>query len=487
MPRVSGLVGPPAPMPLGDRFTGTPWRARVVAIAFVISDFLSACAAAVLAIWLYNSPLFAGVRYRASADPRHFLVMGLATAVLLVLMFASLGLYTRGVSILNVQEDMMLIRGFVASCVLSLGLSFILRDYTIPRIALLLALAMAVPLIVIGRRLIRSVSNWFVEAGVGTQSVAIYGTGDMARELATRIVQNPQTGLRPAGFFADTESADAEGEIAFGPGGEQSLPLLGSIEQLPNLPLDEIQLLFIAVPTISPERLMQIQDQCRALGMGSYYVPLFSTVHFRRMHLTFIGDIPLLSERVMRSHALYRMGKRSFDFVVGALLLLLLSPVLLLIALLIKLTSRGPVIFRQERIGQHGMPFRIFKFRTMHAEAPAYASKPTANDPRIFAIGRLLRRTSLDEFPQLLNVIRGEMSLVGPRPDMPQIVANYTPLQRERLLVPPGMTGLWQVSADRKFPIHENIDYDLYYIYNRCFLLDLVILVRTVFCLGGGH
>ena len=173
---------------------------------------------------------------------------------------------------------------------------------------------------------------------------------------------------------------------------------------------------------------------------------------------------------------------------VSAALLVLLAPLFGLIAVLIRLASKGPAIFRQERIGIRGQPFAMYKFRSMHAEAPAYAPKPEHHeDRRVFALGRFLRRTSLDEFPQLWNVLKGEMSLVGPRPEMPHIVKDYTALHRERLLVKPGMTGLWQVSGDRNLPIIEGLDYDLYYLYNQSFVMDLAILARTPFAVCGGR
>jgi len=151
-----------------------------------------------------------------------------------------------------------------------------------------------------------------------------------------------------------------------------------------------------------------------------------------------------------------------------------------MVAALIRIDSAGPVLFRQTRVGEKGRTFRILKFRTMHADSPAYMDSPCSPmDPRITTVGRFLRRTSLDELPQLINVIRGDMSLVGPRPEMPYVVAGYNELQRERLSVRPGITGLWQISADRERPIHENISYDIYYIKNRSLLLDLAILVRT--------
>ncbi|MDR3413010.1 MAG: sugar transferase, partial [Formivibrio sp.] len=141
----------------------------------------------------------------------------------------------------------------------------------------------------------------------------------------------------------------------------------------------------------------------------------------------------------------------------------------------------------QMRVGRGGKTFELYKFRTMRVEAPKYGFHPTdSDDPRLTRVGRWLRRTSLDELPQLINVLKGEMSLVGPRPEMPFIVERYNNYHRQRLQVIPGLTGLWQLSADRAFLIHENIQYDLYYIRNRNFFMDLAILLHTaVFAMKG--
>jgi lipopolysaccharide/colanic/teichoic acid biosynthesis glycosyltransferase len=148
----------------------------------------------------------------------------------------------------------------------------------------------------------------------------------------------------------------------------------------------------------------------------------------------------------------------------------------------IRLDSPGGALFVQERVGLGGRIFRIFKFRTMWKDAPRYANSPGGDrDPRITRIGRFLRRTGLDELPQLLNVIRGEMSIVGPRPEMPFLVDGYNDLQRQRFHVKPGITGLWQVSVDRHAEIHENIEYDLYYISHQSLLLDVLVLFETLF------
>lgn len=178
----------------------------------------------------------------------------------------------------------------------------------------------------------------------------------------------------------------------------------------------------------------------------------------------------------------YAFCKRAVDLVLSALLLVLFAPLLALIAVLVRLDSPGPALFIQKRAGRNGKLFTIYKFRSMYAGSPIYDFSPiTSRDPRITTIGRLLRRTSLDELPQLLNVLLGNMSLVGPRPEMPFIVQQYNEQQRQRLCVIPGMTGLWQLSPFRGLPIHQNIHYDLYYIRNRTFLMDIAIIVQTLF------
>jgi len=183
---------------------------------------------------------------------------------------------------------------------------------------------------------------------------------------------------------------------------------------------------------------------------------------------------------------LYDLIRRLVDTAIAALALLVFAIPIMVIALLIKIDSRGPAFFRQNRIGQHGRPFRIVKFRTMQLTAPAYSYKVRADDPRITRVGRFLRRAGLDELPQLWNVVRGEMRLIGPRPEQPFIVDNYAPWQRARLAIPPGITGWWQVHHRTEVPMHLNLDFDLHYIRNRCLALDLQIVWLTLKTMVAG-
>ena len=175
------------------------------------------------------------------------------------------------------------------------------------------------------------------------------------------------------------------------------------------------------------------------------------------------------------------MAKRLFDLVVAYVGLILLTPVFLIVALLIMLDSRGPILYRGQRIGKDGAPFKMFKFRTMAANADRMGSALTrGRDPRVTRVGRILRKWKIDEFPQLLNVLRGEMSVVGPRPESPCYVEHYTPEQRRVLQVKPGLTGLWQVMGRSRLTYKQRRRLDLFYVHHRSVGLYLKILARTV-------
>lgn len=194
-------------------------------------------------------------------------------------------------------------------------------------------------------------------------------------------------------------------------------------------------------------------------------------------------DAQALSEQVAqaRPRSLYRLVKRLADLLLALFLTVLTLPLMLAIAVLIPLQTRESPLFLQRRIGLNGRPFTMLKFRTMYAEAEAYAPSPEhPHDRRVTSIGRWLRKYSLDELPQLLNVLAGQMSVVGPRPEMPFLVDQYQPWQRRRLLAVPGMTGLWQILGRKDLPLRDNVEYDFIYILNLSLRLDLAIFLRTL-------
>lgn len=213
------------------------------------------------------------------------------------------------------------------------------------------------------------------------------------------------------------------------------------------------------------------------------------------------GERPLVQLFSGRHSTVQYAAKRAIDLVSALLGMILLAPISVVVGLAILIDSPGPILFRHRRLGRAGTEFDCLKFRTMETDAesrlrddPSLARLYRANnfrvpdeiDPRVTRVGRFLRRTSLDELPQLINVLKGEMSIVGPRPEMAFIVERYGPLERERLRVKPGLTGLWQISYARGEAIHENMEYDIYYIEHQSFLLDVVIIALTGFAVVKG-
>ncbi|MBI2052739.1 MAG: sugar transferase [Candidatus Ryanbacteria bacterium] len=187
----------------------------------------------------------------------------------------------------------------------------------------------------------------------------------------------------------------------------------------------------------------------------------------------------------LRSHrspgTLYLFSKRLLDIVLSLAGLILTSFLFPLISLWIRHSSPGKAIIRQERIGEKGKRFILYKFRTMVAHTPLYAPAPRyGEDVRITRVGKILRKYSLDELPQLFNVLRGEMSIVGPRPEMPFVVEKYEPWQRVRFEVKPGITGLWQILGRKDLPLEENLEYDLYYVFHQSLFLDIAIIIKTI-------
>jgi exopolysaccharide biosynthesis polyprenyl glycosylphosphotransferase len=228
-----------------------------------------------------------------------------------------------------------------------------------------------------------------------------------------------------------------------------------------------------------------------ALPVRIKVIPDYFSLALVQARVEMLGGFPLIGLREPIIRGLPRTVKRIFDIVVSIILLILLAPLMAVIALAIRLDSKGPAIFRQTRVGENGALFDMFKFRTMvvggKRDAPQLVEidpegeliHKHREDPRVTRLGRTLRRFSLDELPQLVNVLRGEMSIVGPRPEMPWLVERYKPWQRKRFAVPQGITGWWQINGRSEKPMHLNTDEDLYYIYNYSLWLDIQIILRT--------
>ena len=338
--------------------------------------------------------------------------------------------------------------------------------------------ALLVLLRVGGGRLLQALRDVRNTAG----RVLIVGAGETAARVADIIERELNPAYQVAGFACDTE-----------PGEERCRPILGSIAETPGVAwetgCDEI---VIALPSECHEQIERIVYDLQEQPVHVHIVPDSFRLAMVRARTETLFGLPMVGLREPVIDGVDWALKRTFDLLATVVLLPLVIPLMALIAIAVKLDDGGPILFRQERIGENGSPFRILKFRTMVPGADALQDHVTAlddegnhiyktrRDPRVTRVGSFLRRWSLDELPQLLNVLRGEMSLVGPRPEQAFVVDQYEPWQRQRLAVPPGITGWWQVSGRSDLPMHLNTQYDLFYIRNYSLWLDLKILWGTV-------
>jgi exopolysaccharide biosynthesis polyprenyl glycosylphosphotransferase len=250
--------------------------------------------------------------------------------------------------------------------------------------------------------------------------------------------------------------------------------------------------IIFALPREAYHQLANLVTDLQDLAVNVRVVPDFFDLVFLRSAVEDLGDMPLVTLREPALDPLQRLLKRLFDLLLSGLALLFTLPLMAVIAVLIRLDSPGPVIFKQRRVGEHGNIFSIYKFRTMVHDPETYDGQMPHklvdgqpvhkfyDDPRVTRIGHFLRRTSLDELPQFINILKGEMSLVGPRPELPWLVEMYEPWQRKRFEVPQGLTGWWQVNGRSDRPMHLHTADDLYYIKNYSLWLDLQILWRTI-------
>lgn len=404
---------------------------------------------------------------------RNYVVNCLVTLCILFPVFRGTGLYEEHHSILNIREYRNILRGWGMTMLLTLLAVTTIEQSFQSRGIFLLVWVLLLAQLFFFRFAVYRMGLKLRSAGWRDKRVLIYGAGESGRILASKVSRSPKTGIEVAGFLDDDPALHGrtlEGCEVLGSGAEMGrfLRETGSTEVL------------IALPRSPRNTISRIIETCDRLGTTYRMVPSLFDIALTQVDFTELGGIPLLGVHTPRLSPFSAFTKRILDIALCVFAAIVLAPLAGLVALALLLIDGKPVFFFQERVGEGGRRFRMVKFRTMHRNASNYAPTPkTFRDPRITAVGRWLRRTSLDEIPQLWNVLVGEMSLVGPRPEMPFIVERYNEAQRQRLNAKPGITGLWQISPDRALAIHENMDYDLYYLRNQSVLMDLAILVKT--------
>jgi exopolysaccharide biosynthesis polyprenyl glycosylphosphotransferase len=341
-----------------------------------------------------------------------------------------------------------------------------------------------------GRLLTRRLEHTLNTRAITSQATLIVGINDEGRALARTLRRRPWMGYRPCGFVEITRS---------GLDSMDGLPVFGTVDDIGQISAGQSVGAVIVAGTAVGGPTLQLIDSVLGASVAVRVSPGLANLGAARIVLEPIDGMALFSLRRHRFSRRQRWVKRGLDLAVTSVTLVIAAPLMLAIAVGIRVTTRGPVLFRQQRVGYQERAFTIVKFRTMIVGADAQRSGLDAgneadgllfkmrSDPRVTRIGRFLRRTSLDELPQLFNVLRGEMSLVGPRPALPEEALRYADLQRGRLRVKPGVTGLWQVNGRHELAFEDYVRYDLFYVENWSLTMDLYILAKTIPALLGGR
>ena len=341
----------------------------------------------------------------------------------------------------------------------------------------------SVAAVAMARLIIHYAAAWRQRRGLDIENVVVVGSGNAAKMLMQQMHATSGLGLRLVGFVDDARKNGRN----FG-----RFRHLGAVDELGQLcELLDLDRVFLALPPAATETAARAIASCRQAGVSISIVPDLVELQTGRIDIDNIAGIPLVTLMPSSIKGFRQAQKRLLDLTVATLTLIVLSPLVFIVALAIKLDSRGPVLFKQKRIGRAGKPFNLYKFRSMVRDAeelrkdlyPDTESEllfKRRDDRRRTRLGRFLRKTSIDELPQLINVFRGEMSLVGPRAQVPEEVALYDSWAQNRLEAPPGMTGLWQISGRSNLTFEEMVMMDTYYIGHWSLGLDLKILARTV-------
>lgn len=369
--------------------------------------------------------------------------------------------------------------------IIVLAVIFVYRPTVYSRLMIIEAGASTVAAVALARWVQGRVEAAQRRRGQGVANVLVVGAGELGRSVLRTLVARPELGYRCVGFVDDDPE---RGRTDIG-----RFPALGGLECVPALIKDRgVDEIVVTLPWSAQPKILDLARLCQRMGVAMRVVPSLLQLNLSRIDVDDFGGIPVINVREIKPHPLAQLVKRAFDVVVSSAVLLAAAPFIGLIALLVKLESPGPVVFTQTRIGRNGKPFKLHKLRSMvvNAEDVKHHLKPMneadgplfkmKKDPRVTRVGAFIRRTSLDELLQFWNVLRGDMSVVGPRPQLPEEAQQYADWQRERLRVLPGITGLSQISGRSELSFDESCMLDVYYVENWSLGLDVRIALETV-------
>ena len=441
-------------------------------------DWICAILAVIIATWL-RFILPVGLPQAKYEDLE---VLLLLVSILYPIIFILFSIYDPDRTYRAVDEYQMLSIVCLVSALALAGLVyFTARD--VSRLTLLYFFGIHLFLVVSWRAIIRILRRSRNINGHDWRKVLLIGGGEIAQKALERLDELAWAGVYLVGYLTDGEPI---------PSGNGSCPKLGSLTDVERVLQEQaVEDVLIALPAESypkvNELIMRLLDQ----PSNIWIVPDYFSLLIYGGHVEDLGDVPMISLKTPKLTGYQRVVKRALDLVIGTFLQLVILPMMAVIAIAIRLDSTGPVIFKQQRVGENGKLFWMYKFRSMYEGSDARLKEvmhydqdgnlihKTPNDPRVTRVGHFIRKTSLDELPNFFNVLKGDMSLVGPRPELPILVQKYQPWQRARFAVPQGITGWWQVNGRSDKPLHLNTDDDLYYIQNYSLFLDLQIILKT--------
>lgn len=405
-----------------------------------------------------------------------------ALSVILLVCYTAAGLYRPRARTSLATQGTAILGGTSIGMMLLLASVFMLHGLAYSRALFMMAWGLIIILLCAERIVQSFVRAWLRRRDVGVRRVLVVGSEALGLPVMHVLTTEPGLDYRLVGFVRDA----GRGDIG-------RFTCLGPMHDLPTvIQQSEVDEVIIALHSDAHTRIPEVGELCRTAGVAFRIVPDMYEMSLGRTDVDDLRGLPLVGMKDATIQGGNLLMKRVVDVVGAALVLVLLAPVWAAVAIAIKLDSSGPVLFAQTRVGRNGREFKSYKFRSMKINAEAElaalrelneASGPIfkiRNDPRRTRVGAWLRRASFDEMPQLLNVLRGEMSLVGPRPPLPAEVAEYDRWHLQRLEADPGMTGLWQVSGRSELPFDEMVLLDIYYIENWSLSLDFQILLRTI-------
>ena len=462
----------------------------VVAVRLV-SDALLVFAGFYLAYWMRYSLHIGGEVPAWAFQPfAFFSSKALLLTALIIVIFQVRGIYRQPRWTSFLDEAMSIANGVTTAMALVVLYSFLQRFYP-SRLLFIYAWLLIISFLIGKRLLVRFVRVRLWVRGIGVERVLVIGSGKAGERLMQWLLSQPQLGYSVVGFVDDDPPADG---WAIATERKVVRPRhLGTEADVGALVREhDIDEVIIALPTTSQGKIMAIVNQCRAAEVEFKLVPDLFELAMDKVNIHDVAGLPLIALKPAEIAGLNFAVKRLIDLVVASTIIVIAAIPMALIALAIKLDSDGPILFRQVRVGRNGRHFVCYKFRTMVRDAEKQQADlqrahnmdgrlaKLKEDPRRTRVGKLLRRTSFDELPQFFNVVKGEMSAVGPRPPVPSEVAEYDEWHLGRLLVTPGLTGLWQVSGRSNLTFDEMVRLDLYYAENWSPWLDITIMLRTI-------